>query len=99
MRMCTEDEAAAHPVFENQICAVGAGTSTFSVSVHFRPELENGFITDLISQGDSGGPISLKSGDQHVQVGDVSFGPSCIVPSFTVSDIIRGTFTLSTIQY
>ena len=29
-------------------------------------------------RGDSGGPISLKSGDQHVQVGDTSFGPGCI---------------------
>ena len=28
--------------------------------------------------GDSGGPISLKSGDQHVKVGDASFVPSCI---------------------
>ncbi len=46
------------------------------------------FITDLIPQGDSGGPISLKSGDQHVQVGDVSFGPTCIVPGFTVSNKI-----------
>ena len=31
-----------------------------------------------VYRGDSGGPISLKSGDQHVQVGDTSFGPSCI---------------------
>ena len=33
MRICTEDEAAAHPVSDNQICAVGAGTSAYKVSI------------------------------------------------------------------
>ena len=82
--MCTEDEAAAFPVSDNQICAVGASTSASQVgswkncntciSLHY-----------FSSQGDSGGPISLKSGDQHVQVGDVSFGPGCLIEGFTVS--------------
>jgi len=63
MRMCSDAEAAALPVFDNQICAVGAGTSSYT--------------------GDSGGPFSLKSGDQHVQVGGVSFSLGCVLDSFT----------------
>lgn len=28
-------------------------------------------------QGDSGGPLTYKAGDQHVLIGDVSFGDGC----------------------
>ena len=32
-------------------------------------------------QGDNGGPLTVKSGDQHVQVGDVNIiAPSCPTP-------------------
>ena len=88
--MCTEDEAAAYPVSENQICAVGAGTSAFRVTVLSRDivfylkHFTRIKLIYIFPQGDSGGPISLKSGDQHVQVGDVSFGPSCIVSGYQV---------------
>jgi len=33
--------------------------------------------TSTSYSGDSGGPLTIKSGDQHVQVGDVSFGTGC----------------------
>ena len=31
----------------------------------------------MILKGDSGGPLTHKSGDQHVLIGDVSWGKSC----------------------
>ena len=92
MRMCTEEEAAAYPVSDNQVCAIGAGTTSyrviffrFNMKIHGSTCHDIQFKHPFSSQGDSGGPISLKSGDQHVQVGDVSFGPSCIAPGYTVS--------------
>merc|ERR1712210_369580 len=43
--------------------------------------------------GDSGGPLSIKSGDQHVQVGDVSFGPGCPTLPLTDSMAVFGRIT------
>merc|ERR1712037_164569 len=40
--------------------------------------------TSNVYIGDSGGPLTIKSGDQHVQVGDVSFGPGC--PTLPLAD-------------
>ena len=98
MSMCFEDEAAAYPLSDNQLCAVDTLSYPYEVCISacnktnfwFQGScllvswaweiLERPFITvvipfslQLIFQVDDGGPISLKSVDQHVQVGDVSF--------------------------
>ena len=35
------------------------------------------FILIIYHQGDSGGPLTYESGDQHILIGDVSFGSGC----------------------
>ena len=43
--------------------------------------------SDIYSKGDSGGPVSMKSMDQHILVGDTSFGPGCILAGTMVIKI------------
>jgi len=49
--------------------------------------------TSSTYSGDSGGPLTIKSGEQHVQVGDVSFGNGCPTLPLTDSIAVFGRIT------
>merc|ERR1719468_1273538 len=49
--------------------------------------------TSSTYSGDSGGPLTIKSGDQHVQVGDVSFGTGCPTLPLTDATAVFGRIT------
>merc|ERR1719225_513660 len=49
--------------------------------------------TSTTYSGDSGGPLTIKSGDQHVQVGDVSFGVACPTTPLTDGTAVFGRIT------
>merc|ERR1719445_2923304 len=61
LTICTAEQSAAWP--NNQGLVDGQLCAVGATSTSY--------------SGDSGGPLTIKSGDQHVQVGDVSFGTGC----------------------
>ena len=74
-------------VEDGMICAGGvAGEDSCSVSsLNLKKGIGIGFwglglgldnfITNNFFQGDSGGPLTYESGDQHILIGETSFGP------------------------
>ena len=92
MRVCTpqetQDPNTGQSFFEDyQICfrSIGeTGSSAYRVRkinlVCILCVMQSVVIKIIVhSQGDSGGPVSMKSKDQHILVGDTSFGASCIL--------------------
>jgi len=78
---------------ELRICTAAESEAFSSQGGLLESQLCTVGATSDIYSGDSGGPLTIKSGDQHVQVGDTSFGLTCPTLPLADSSSVFGRIT------